>query len=172
MIKLPVKYTFYFKKNRQFLLGLIIIVLQLAINLSISSEPKSKRLRYQKNLKRVEEFKKNMSEPEKAYYLPRRRFIDKQSVKPSDDRFYQIDIILRGTALREKNKWNIREIRKLEKFLESADDFELHRYFGLNEEIYLGMRAKKAIQSIKRDAKLDENWRKKNDPIFEYYLTH
>ncbi|HMZ66806.1 MAG TPA: hypothetical protein PLF66_22145, partial [Leptospiraceae bacterium] len=70
MIKLPVKYTFYFKKNRQFLLGLIIIVLQLAINLSISSEPKSKRLRYQKNLKRVEEFKKNMSEPEKAYYLP------------------------------------------------------------------------------------------------------
>ncbi|HNK56006.1 MAG TPA: hypothetical protein PLL86_07285, partial [Leptospiraceae bacterium] len=137
MIKLPVKYTFYFKKNRQFLLGLIIIVLQLAINLSISSEPKSKRLRYQKNLKRVEEFKKNMSEPEKAYYLPRRRFIDKQSVKPSDDRFYQIDIILRGTALREKNKWNIRDsILSISSLLVELLN-KLLKLFGILEPVHL-----------------------------------
>lgn len=167
----------HFKANtklhyRQCLVTTLLLLLQAAINLSIYAEHRSKQARYQRNLKRVDDFKKNMSEPEKAYYLPRKRFIDKQSVKPSDEHFYQIDIILRGTALREKNKWNIREIRKLEKFLEGADDFELHRYFGINEEIYLGMKAKKAIQSIKRDANKDENWRKKNDPIFQYYLTH
>jgi hypothetical protein len=113
-----------------------------------------------------------MSLQEIEYYLPRKRFIDKQSVKPSDEEFYQIDIILRGTALRGKNKWNLVEIRKLEKFLMQADDFQLHRYFGVSEELYLGMKAKKAIQSIKKEAKQDENWRKKNDPIFMHYLKH
>jgi hypothetical protein len=118
----------------------------------------------------LEEFKRNMSAQEIAYYLPRKRFIDKQSVRPTDEPFYQIDIILRGTAFREKNKWNITEIRKLEKFLLKADDFQLHRYFGTSEELYLGMKAQKAIQSIKREAKLDEDWRKKNDPVFINYL--
>jgi len=79
---------------------------------------------------------------------------------------------LRGTAFREKNKRNLPEIRKLEQFLMKADDFQLHRYFGLNEELYLGMNAKKAIASIKREAKQDENWRKKNDPVFIDYLKH
>ncbi|MBP7280262.1 MAG: hypothetical protein KBA66_01705 [Leptospiraceae bacterium] len=136
------------------------------------SESHSKKRKYKKNLLRVEQFKANMSQSEREYYEPRKRFIDKQSVKPSDEFFYQIDIILRGTTLREKNRKNIREIRKLEKFLSMADDFQLHRYFGTNEELYLGMKASKAIQSIKQDAKLDENWRKKNDPIFSHYLEH
>lgn len=140
--------------------------------LGIMPESKSKDRKYRKNLQRVEQFKKNMSEKEKEYYIPRKRFIDKQSVRPSDDFFYQIDIILKGTTLREKNHWNINEIRTLEKFLATADDFQLHRYFGKNEELYLGMKAYKAIQSIKREAKLDENWRKKNDPIFGNYIEH
>ena len=143
-----------------------------AYSLSIMSESHSKKRKYKKNLLRVEQFKANMSQSEREYYEPRKRFIDKQSVKPSDEFFYQIDIILRGTTLREKNRKNIREIRKLEKFLSMADDFQLHRYFGTNEELYLGMKASKAIQSIKQDAKLDENWRKKNDPIFSHYLEH
>lgn len=150
----------------------ILIFLFFAVNLSILPESKSKRERYKKNLTRVEEFKRNMSAQEIAYYLPRKRFIDKQSVRPTDEPFYQIDIILRGTAFREKNKWNITEIRKLEKFLLHADDFQLHRYFGTSEELYLGMKAKKAIQSIKREAKLDEDWRKKNDPVFINYLKY
>ena len=136
-------------------------VFYFAYSLSIMSESHSKKRKYKKNLLRVEQFKANMSQSEREYYEPRKRFIDKQSVKPSDEFFYQIDIILRGTTLREKNRKNIREIRKLEKFLSMADDFQLHRYFGTNEELYLGMKASKAIQSIKQDAKLDENWRKK-----------
>ncbi len=152
--------------------SILFLILHIAVPLSISSDSQSKRARYKKNLARVEEFKRNMSEQEIAYYLPRKRFIDKQSVRPSDEPFYQIDIILRGTALREKNKWNIVEIRKLEKFLLHADDFQLHRYFGTSEELYLGMKAKKAILSIKKEAKLDENWRKKNDPIFIHYLKY
>ncbi len=147
-------------------------VFYFAYSLSIMSESHSKKRKYKKNLLRVEQFKANMSQSEREYYEPRKRFIDKQSVKPSDEFFYQIDIILRGTTLREKNRKNIREIRKLEKFLSMADDFQLHRYFGTNEELYLGMKASKAIQSIKQDAKLDENWRKKNDPIFSHYLEH
>lgn len=150
-------------------IGMLLLVF-IAANLSILPESKSKRDRYRKNLTRVEEFKRNMSAQEIAYYLPRKRFIDKQSVRPTDEPFYQIDIILRGTAFREKNKWNITEIRKLEKFLLQADDFQLHRYFGTSEELYLGMKAKKAIQSIKKEAKLDEDWRKKNDPVFINYL--
>ena len=149
--------------------GLLLLIF-LAVNLSILPQSKSRRDRYRKNLTRVEEFKRNMSAQEIAYYLPRKRFIDKQSVRPTDEPFYQIDIILRGTAFREKNKWNITEIRKLEKFLLQADDFQLHRYFGTSEELYLGMKAQKAIQSIKREAKLDEDWRKKNDPVFINYL--
>ena len=152
--------------------GLFFVILQIATFLSISPDTHSKRARYKRNLTRVEEFKRNMSQQEIEYYLPRKRFIDKQSVKPSDEQFYQIDIILRGTAFREKNKRNLGEIRKLEQFLMKADDFQLHRYFGLNEELYLGMNAKKAIASIKREAKQDENWRKKNDPVFIAYLKH
>lgn len=151
--------------------GTLLLIFYFAINLSILPESKSKKEKYKRNLKRVEEFKRNMSAQEIAYYLPRKRFIDKQSVRPSDEPFYQIDIILRGTSLREKNKWNIVEIRKLEKFLVQADDFQLHRYFGTSEELYLGMKARKAIQSIKREAKLDEDWRKKNDPVFMNYLS-
>ena len=149
--------------------GLLFLIF-IAANLSILPHSKSRRDRYRKNLTRVEEFKRNMSAQEIAYYLPRKRFIDKQSVRPTDEPFYQIDIILRGTAFREKNKWNITEIRKLEKFLLHADDFQLHRYFGTSEELYLGMKAQKAIQSIKREAKLDEDWRRKNDPVFINYL--
>ena len=152
--------------------GLFFVILHIATFLSISSDSHSKRARYKRNLNRVEEFKRNMSQQEIDYYLPRKRFIDKQSVKPSDEQFYQIDIILRGTAFREKSKRNLAEIRKLEQFLMKADDFQLHRYFGLNEELYLGMNAKKAIASIKREAKQDENWRKKNDPVFIDYLKH
>lgn len=143
-----------------------------ATSLSILSTSQSKIKKYKKNLSRVEEFKRNMSQNEKDYYEPRKRFIDKQSVRPSDDFFYQIDIILRGTTFREKNKRNLREIRKLEKFLITADDFQLHRYFGPNEELYLGMKAAKAIQSIKQEAKQDEAWRRKNDPIFSHYIKH
>ena len=152
--------------------GLFFVILHIATFLSISSDTHSKRARYKRNLTRVEEFKRNMSQQEIEYYLPRKRFIDKQSVKPSDEQFYQIDIILRGTAFREKSKRNLAEIRKLEQFLMKADDFQLHRYFGLNEELYLGMNAKKAIASIKREAKQDENWRKKNVPVCIDYLKH
>lgn len=153
-------------------LFLVSFIIYFAYNLSIMPESPSKKRKYRKNLLRVEQFKNNMSRNEREYYEPRKRFIDKQSVKPSDEFFYQIDIILRGATLREKNRWNIKEIRKLEKFLSMADDFQLHRYFGTNEELYLGMKASKAIQSIKQEAKLDENWRKKNDPVFGHYLEH
>ena len=150
----------------------LFFILNLAFSLSIFPTSNSKIRKYKKNLHRVEEFKRNMSQKEKDYYEPRKRFIDKQSVRPSDDFFYQIYIILRGTTFREKNRKNLREIRKLEKFLLTADDFQLHRYFGSNEELYLGMKAANAIQSIKQEAKQDEAWRRKNDPIFGHYIKH
>lgn len=166
---------FYTEKMSNFIIkfmSLFAFLLYFAYSLSIVSESHSRKRKYKKNLLRVEQFKANMSQSEREYYEPRKRFIDKQSVKPSDDFFYQIDIILRGTTLREKNRRNIREIRKLEKFLSMADDFQLHRYFGTNEELYLGMKASKAIKSIKQEAKLDENWRRKNDPVFSHYLEN
>lgn len=150
----------------------LFFILNLAISLSIFPTSNSKIRKYKKNLHRVEEFKRNMSQKEKDYYEPRKRFIDKQSVRPSDDFFYQIDIILRGTTFREKNRKNLSEIRKLEKFLLTADDFQLHRYFGSKEELYLGMKAANAIQNIKQEAKQDEAWRRKNDPIFGHYIKH
>jgi hypothetical protein len=159
-------------KTRLFHMCILFSILQTASFLSIFPESQAKKRKYKRNLIRVEEFKRNMSDKEREYYEPRKRFIDKQSVKPSDDFFYQIDIILRGTAFREHSRWNIKEIRKLEAFLAKADDFQLHRYFGTNEELYLGMKASKAIKSIKREAKQDENWRKKNDPIFLHYLKN
>ncbi len=166
------KYTEIILSRLPFQWSLFFLLIHIVLSLSISSDSESKRARYKRNFDRVEEFKRNMSPQEVEYYIPRKRFIDKQSVKPSNEQFYQIDIILRGTALRGKNKWNLVEIRKLEKFLIQADDFQLHRYFGVNEELYLGMKARKAIQSIKKEAKLDESWRKKNDPIFTHYLRY
>lgn len=138
----------------------------------IFSESYSNKKKYLKNLSRVEEFKRNMSQKEREYYEPRKRFIEKQSVRPKGDFFYQIDLILIGTAIREKNRWNIKEIRKLEKFLVKADDFQLNRYFSGSEEIYLRLPATKAIRRIKSIARQDENWRIKNDPYFIHYLKY
>lgn len=136
---------------------------------SLFSEKKS-AIKYRKNLQKVLDYKANLSKEEKIYYEPRKRYIDKQSVSPKMDYFYQINIIQRGALLRKQHRWNQKQILKLEKFLETADDFQLHRYFSNNEDAFLSMRAKDAIQIIKEDAARDEEWRKKNDPVFADYL--
>ena len=129
------------------------------------------RREFIKNFKRVIEFKKNMPAPLLEYYHPRKKYIDRQSVNPFSGSFYQIHILSRGAYYRTKNmKKNQREILKLEKFLEGADDFELSRYFSDMEEIYLRSSANRSIAHIKEEAKRDELWRKRNDPIFAYYL--
>jgi hypothetical protein len=131
----------------------------------------SDRQEFIKNFKRVIEFKKNMPSQMVDYYLPRRKYIDKQSVNPYSGSFYQIHIISRGAYFRAKNwKKNRKEILKLEKFLETADDFELSRYFSDMEEIYLRSTANKSIAHLKEEARRDELWRKRNDPIFATYL--
>ncbi len=130
------------------------------------------RIEYIKNLSMVREYKKNMPSQMLEYYTPRKRFIDRQSVNPASYPFYQIHILSRGTYLRGKySQKNLSEIKKLEKFLEKADDFQLGRYFGDYEEIYLRSKAKKAIQHICEAAERDEKWRLKNDPIFANYLS-
>ena len=129
------------------------------------------RIEFIKNFRRVIEFKKNMPTPLLEYYIPRKKYIDRQSVNPFSGSFYQIHIISRGAYFRAKNlKKNQKEIIKLEKFLEAADDFELSRYFSDMEEIYLRSPANKSIAHIKEEARRDELWRKRNDPIFAYYL--
>ncbi len=129
------------------------------------------RQEFIKNFKRVIEFKKNMPVQMVDYYLPRKKYIDKQSVNPYAGSFYQIHIISRGAYFRAKNwKKNWKEILKLEKFLETADDFELSRYFSDMEEVYLRSSANKSIAHLKEEARRDELWRKRNDPIFATYL--
>jgi hypothetical protein len=131
------------------------------------------RQEFIKNFKRVIEFKKNMPSPLLAYYKPRKKYIDRQSVNPFSGSFYQIHIISRGAYFRARNlKKNLKEILKLEKFLEGADDFELSRYFSDMEEIYLRSSANKSIAHIKEEARRDELWRKRNDPIFASYLEN
>ena len=73
---------------------------------------------------------------------------------------------------RARYKRNFDRVEEFKRNMSPQDDFQLHRYFGVNEELYLGMKARKAIQSIKKEAKLDESWRKKNDPIFTHYLRY
>jgi hypothetical protein len=130
------------------------------------------RIEYLKNFSMVKEYKKNMPFQMLEYYTPRKRFIDRQSVNPASYPFYQIHILSKGTYLRGKySQKNLSEIKKLEKFLEKADDFQLGRYFGDFEEIYLRSKAKKSIQHICEAAERDEKWRLKNDPIFAKYLS-
>lgn len=130
------------------------------------------RTEYLKNFSMVKEYKKNMPFQMLEYYTPRKRFIDRQSVNPASYPFYQIHILSKGTYLRGKySQKNLSEIKKLEKFLEKADDFQLGRYFGDFEEIYLRSKAKKSIQHICEAAERDEKWRLKNDPIFAKYLS-
>jgi len=130
------------------------------------------RIEYLKNSSMVKEYKKNMPFQMLEYYTPRKRFIDRQSVNPASYPFYQIHILSKGTYLRGKySQKNLSEIKKLEKFLEKADDFQLGRYFGDFEEIYLRSKAKKSIQHICEAAERDEKWRLKNDPIFAKYLS-
>jgi len=130
------------------------------------------RVEYLKNSSMVKEYKKNMPFQMLEYYTPRKRFIDRQSVNPASYPFYQIHILSKGTYLRGKySQKNLSEIKKLEKFLEKADDFQLGRYFGDFEEIYLRSKAKKSIQHICEAAERDEKWRLKNDPIFAKYLS-
>ncbi len=130
------------------------------------------RIEYLTNSTMVKEYKKNMPSQMIEYYLPRKRFIDRQSVNPASYPFYQIHILSRGAYLRGKySQKNLSEIKKLEKFLEKADDFQLGRYFGDFEEIYLRSKAKRSIQHICEAAERDEKWRLKNDPIFAKYLS-
>jgi hypothetical protein len=130
------------------------------------------RVEYLKNSSMVKEYKKNMPFQMLEYYTPRKRFIDRQSVNPASYPFYQIHILSKGTYLRGKySQKNLSEIKKLEKFLEKADDFQLGRYFGDFEEIYLRSKAKKSILHICEAAERDEKWRLKNDPIFAKYLS-
>ncbi len=146
----------------------------LFISISLFSEEARDydRVEYLKNFSLVKEYKKNMPSQMLEYYIPRKRFIDRQSVNPASYPFYQIHILSRGAYLREKySQKNLSEIRKLEKFLEKADDFQLGRYFGDFEEIYLRSKAKKSIQHICEAAERDEKWRLKNDPIFAKYLS-
>ncbi len=130
------------------------------------------RVEYLKNLSLVGDYKKNMSPRMKEYYLPRKRFIDRQSVNPSSYPYNQLHLLSRGVYLRNKYfTKNGREIKKLELFLEKADDFQLNRYFGDYEEIYLRSSAHKSILHIRETAERDERWRLKNDPIFAKYLS-
>jgi hypothetical protein len=131
------------------------------------------RAEYLKNLSLVREYKKNMSTPMKEYYLPRKRFIDRQSVNPISFPYNQLHILSRGVYLRSKYyPTNSREIKKLEVFLNKADDFQLNRYFSDFEEIYLKSNAHRSIQHIRETAERDERWRLKNDPIFAKYISH
>jgi hypothetical protein len=131
----------------------------------------SKRVqKFKKNLQKVAIFKKNMQTEYQDYYLPRKRYIDKQPVDPATGQIYQVYLIQRGANLREKHSNNRKEILKLEKFLETADDFQLGRYFGPNEEKFLSLKAKDSIRLIKEAAEKDEKWRIKNDPVFAKYL--
>lgn len=125
-------------------------------------------LNYKLSLVRLENFKKNMPPYIKRYYLPRKRFIDRQPVS-EEYLFNQMELILKGSYLRKLYKKNLKEIKKLEQFLYIADDFELARYFE-KEEYYLSIPAKKSIREIQFLAKLDEEWRKKTDPEFFAYL--
>ncbi|MCB1179668.1 MAG: hypothetical protein KDK36_18975 [Leptospiraceae bacterium] len=147
------------------LFGILIII---AVNPIFSFEINRKA--YLKNKKRVELFKDKMPEQMQEYYLPRKRYIDRQPLNRSAGPFWQVSIIIEGTELREKYRKNLREIKKLESFLLVADDFQLSRYFNGNEERYLQMKAKNAINEIKELAKLDEQWRKQHDPIFTEYI--
>lgn len=125
---------------------------------------------YKLNRERLEKFKKNMPAFMRSYYYPRKRFIDRQ---PVSELFFknQIEIILQGSYLRKSYKANLKEIKKLEHFLYGADDFQLARYFE-KEAYYLSIPASKSIQEIKTLAKLDEDWRRKSDPVFFAYLEH
>ncbi|MCB1143189.1 MAG: hypothetical protein H7A24_10185 [Leptospiraceae bacterium] len=151
---------------------LLLIVLSSSFLLDAKDKKPSRQRRvYLKNLRYVTEFKKRMPENMKAYYLPRKKYIDKQPVNPEVGPFYQLQIIVQGTEWRDRNlKNNRREILKLENFLKTADDFQLSRYFSLSEEKYLGMKAGDAIAIIESQAKKDEAWRKKTDPIFVKYI--
>lgn len=124
---------------------------------------------YKFQLERIEIFKKNMPAYMKRYYFPRKRFIDRQPIS-QDYAFNQMELILKGSYLRKLNKKNIKEIKKLERFLYTADDFQLARYFE-QERYYLSIPAKQSIKEIQFLAKQDENWRKKSDPEFFTYLT-
>jgi hypothetical protein len=153
-------------KIKSIVLFLVVVVSGLNAE---STDPDRKQ--YLKNLKKVANFKKNMPKNMVEYYLPRKKYIDKQPVTPLVGPFYQIQIIVNGSKWRDKHMVkNSKEIKKLEEFLKTADDFELSRYFTPKEEKYLSMKSSVAIQKIRYYAKLDENWRKKNDPIFSKYI--
>lgn len=128
------------------------------------------RLDYLTHKKILDSFKSSLSKDMLAYYLPRKRYIDRQSIYPYAGTNYQVFIIKRGTFIRNRNLWNKKEIRELEKFLESANDFELNRYFGEKEDYYLGIRSEMAVREIRKDARRDEAWRQKTDPEFARYL--
>ncbi len=125
---------------------------------------------YKISSERLAKLKKMMPTYMRKYYYARKRFIDRQ---PISEEFFmnQIEIILQGSYLRKSNQKNLKEIKKLENFLLKADDFQLARYFQ-KESYYLSISAKQSIQEIKELAKLDENWRKKSDPVFFSYLEN
>jgi hypothetical protein len=148
----------------------ILWILLFSLSFSLGAEELERKV-YLKNRNRVELFKENMPLYMKEYYLPRKRYIDKQPVSRDAGPYWQVSLILEGSEKRELNRKNKREIRKLEKFLLVADDFQLSRYFS-REDAYLKMKAKYAIQEIKELAELDEQWRKQNDPIFTNYLHY
>ena len=129
------------------------------------------RKEYLQNLRSVLEFKAKMPGFMREYYEPRKRYIDSQPVNPDSGTFFQLHILNRGANLRKKYFIsNKKEILELEEFLKKADDFQIARYFGDFEEIYLRSKAKRSIQHIKQLAERDELWRKKNDPIFANYI--
>lgn len=125
---------------------------------------------YKISRERLENFKKNMPAYVKQYYLPRKRFIDRQ---PISELFFQnqLELILNGSYLRKRNQSNLKEIKKLERFLCIADDFQLSRYFE-REKYYLSIPASQSIKEIKTLAKMDEEWRRRSDPEFFAYLEN
>ncbi len=147
-------------------------LLHIVFFLSISLEGKNTIQKFEANRNKFIEFKKNMTVEQWNYYLPRKKYIDKQPIKSSKNYLSQADIIIKGSVLRENCISNRKEILELEDFLTMADDLELNKYFSLSEEILLEMKAKNVILSIARLAKEDENWRKKNDPIFIDYIQN
>jgi len=157
--------------RKQFYIAFILIFM---INFYAYSHPNAEvdydRIDYITHKRILETFKSSLTKDMLAYYLPRKRYIDRQSIYPFAGTNYQIFIIKRGTLARNRNQWNKKEIRELEKFLESANDFEMNRYFGEKEDYYLGIRSEMAIREIRKDARKDEAWRHKNDPEFARYL--
>lgn len=161
------KYASSFKLFAYILSGL----LYFSCPFGLSAEVDYDRIEFLQHKKAMERFYESMSPEMREYYIPRKRYIDRQSIYPFAGEFYRVYIIKRGTYWRKKYlSRNKKEILKLEEFLGKANDFELNRYFTGDEESFLRTKSSDSIREIKKEASRDEFWRYKSDPVFATYI--